>query len=171
MITAGLNDDPRPMISRLNDLLTKALEKHWRAAPSWTAQTDVVLITVACRLKGLQRWRTPVSDESDRPFFIWSHKNHTSFPSGILHSPLWRGLKSSNDVKMSFSVNTSMSLCFTWYWYLEWRLWLTFRPCHVTIGFFWNCFQDQVLKNKLRLSVEALKSLSGTKMWISRNIV
>ena len=29
MITAGLNDDPRPMISRLNDLLTKALEKHW----------------------------------------------------------------------------------------------------------------------------------------------
>lgn len=29
MITAGLNDDPRPMISRLNDLLTKAMEKHW----------------------------------------------------------------------------------------------------------------------------------------------
>lgn len=29
MIAAGLNDDPRPMISRLNDLLTKALEKHW----------------------------------------------------------------------------------------------------------------------------------------------
>uniref|UniRef100_A0A665V831 Histidine kinase/HSP90-like ATPase domain-containing protein n=1 Tax=Echeneis naucrates TaxID=173247 RepID=A0A665V831_ECHNA len=28
MITAGLNDDPRPMISRLNDLLTKALGKH-----------------------------------------------------------------------------------------------------------------------------------------------
>uniref|UniRef100_A0A8C4F0D2 TNF receptor associated protein 1 n=1 Tax=Dicentrarchus labrax TaxID=13489 RepID=A0A8C4F0D2_DICLA len=28
MITAGLNDDPRPMISRLNDLLSKALEKH-----------------------------------------------------------------------------------------------------------------------------------------------
>ncbi|TUZ41203.1 Heat shock protein 75 kDa, mitochondrial [Bagarius yarrelli] len=28
MITAGLNDDPRPMISRLNDLLTKAMEKH-----------------------------------------------------------------------------------------------------------------------------------------------
>ncbi|XP_069005213.1 heat shock protein 75 kDa, mitochondrial [Embiotoca jacksoni] len=28
MITAGLNDDPRPMVSRLNDLLTKALEKH-----------------------------------------------------------------------------------------------------------------------------------------------
>uniref|UniRef100_A0A3Q3GRC3 Heat shock protein 75 kDa, mitochondrial n=1 Tax=Labrus bergylta TaxID=56723 RepID=A0A3Q3GRC3_9LABR len=28
MITAGLNDDPRPMISRLNDLLAKALEKH-----------------------------------------------------------------------------------------------------------------------------------------------
>uniref|UniRef100_A0A8C6KFK3 TNF receptor-associated protein 1 n=1 Tax=Nothobranchius furzeri TaxID=105023 RepID=A0A8C6KFK3_NOTFU len=28
MITAGLNDDPRPMISRLNDLLCKALEKH-----------------------------------------------------------------------------------------------------------------------------------------------
>ncbi|XP_068605610.1 heat shock protein 75 kDa, mitochondrial [Brachionichthys hirsutus] len=28
MITAGLNDDPRPMISRLNDLLTKALERH-----------------------------------------------------------------------------------------------------------------------------------------------
>uniref|UniRef100_A0A8D3BLM1 TNF receptor associated protein 1 n=1 Tax=Scophthalmus maximus TaxID=52904 RepID=A0A8D3BLM1_SCOMX len=28
MITAGLNDDPRPMIARLNDLLTKALEKH-----------------------------------------------------------------------------------------------------------------------------------------------
>ncbi|XP_030263524.1 heat shock protein 75 kDa, mitochondrial [Sparus aurata] len=28
MITAGLNDDPRPMISRLNDLLTRALEKH-----------------------------------------------------------------------------------------------------------------------------------------------
>ncbi|KAM9783463.1 heat shock protein 75 kDa, mitochondrial isoform X2 [Syngnathus typhle] len=28
MITAGLNDDPRPMISRLNDLLTKALQKH-----------------------------------------------------------------------------------------------------------------------------------------------
>ncbi|XP_061555778.1 heat shock protein 75 kDa, mitochondrial [Phycodurus eques] len=28
MITAGLNDDPRPMISRLNDLLTKALAKY-----------------------------------------------------------------------------------------------------------------------------------------------
>ncbi|XP_023666551.1 heat shock protein 75 kDa, mitochondrial [Paramormyrops kingsleyae] len=28
MITAGLNDDPRPMISRLNDLLTKALEQR-----------------------------------------------------------------------------------------------------------------------------------------------
>ncbi|XP_061702696.1 heat shock protein 75 kDa, mitochondrial [Syngnathoides biaculeatus] len=28
MIAAGLNDDPRPMISRLNDLLTKALEKY-----------------------------------------------------------------------------------------------------------------------------------------------
>uniref|UniRef100_A0A3B3BTI1 TNF receptor-associated protein 1 n=1 Tax=Oryzias melastigma TaxID=30732 RepID=A0A3B3BTI1_ORYME len=28
MITAGLNDDPRPMIARLNDLLTRALEKH-----------------------------------------------------------------------------------------------------------------------------------------------
>ncbi|XP_028311909.1 heat shock protein 75 kDa, mitochondrial isoform X2 [Gouania willdenowi] len=28
MIAAGLNDDPRPMISRLTDLLTKALEKH-----------------------------------------------------------------------------------------------------------------------------------------------
>uniref|UniRef100_H3CNJ8 Heat shock protein 75 kDa, mitochondrial n=1 Tax=Tetraodon nigroviridis TaxID=99883 RepID=H3CNJ8_TETNG len=28
MIAAGLNDDPRPMISRLNHLLTKALEKH-----------------------------------------------------------------------------------------------------------------------------------------------
>ncbi|XP_063046289.1 heat shock protein 75 kDa, mitochondrial [Engraulis encrasicolus] len=28
MIAAGLNDDPRPMIARLNDLLTKALEKH-----------------------------------------------------------------------------------------------------------------------------------------------
>uniref|UniRef100_A0A8C4ETP3 TNF receptor associated protein 1 n=1 Tax=Dicentrarchus labrax TaxID=13489 RepID=A0A8C4ETP3_DICLA len=33
MITAGLNDDPRPMISRLNDLLSKALEK-WRTAVS-----------------------------------------------------------------------------------------------------------------------------------------
>lgn len=28
MIAAGLNDDPRPMIARLNELLTKALEKH-----------------------------------------------------------------------------------------------------------------------------------------------
>ncbi|XP_069502954.1 heat shock protein 75 kDa, mitochondrial isoform X1 [Ambystoma mexicanum] len=28
MITAGLNEDPRPMVSRLNELLTKALEKH-----------------------------------------------------------------------------------------------------------------------------------------------
>lgn len=28
MIAAGLNDDPRPMIARLNDLLSKALEKH-----------------------------------------------------------------------------------------------------------------------------------------------
>ncbi|XP_064172157.1 heat shock protein 75 kDa, mitochondrial [Anguilla rostrata] len=28
MIAAGLNDDPRPMISRLNDLLTRALDKH-----------------------------------------------------------------------------------------------------------------------------------------------
>lgn len=28
MIAAGLNDDPRPMISRLNELLTKAMEKH-----------------------------------------------------------------------------------------------------------------------------------------------
>lgn len=30
MIAAGLNDDPRPMISRLNELLARALEKHWR---------------------------------------------------------------------------------------------------------------------------------------------
>uniref|UniRef100_W5M4B9 TNF receptor-associated protein 1 n=1 Tax=Lepisosteus oculatus TaxID=7918 RepID=W5M4B9_LEPOC len=28
MIAAGLNDDPRPMIGRLNELLTRALEKH-----------------------------------------------------------------------------------------------------------------------------------------------
>ncbi|MBN3281781.1 TRAP1 protein, partial [Polyodon spathula] len=28
MIAAGLNDDPRPMIGRLNELLTKALQKH-----------------------------------------------------------------------------------------------------------------------------------------------
>ncbi|XP_052375475.1 heat shock protein 75 kDa, mitochondrial-like [Oncorhynchus keta] len=28
MIAAGLNDDPRPMIARLNNLLTRALEKH-----------------------------------------------------------------------------------------------------------------------------------------------
>jgi len=28
MIAAGLNDDPRPMIARLTDLLTRALEKH-----------------------------------------------------------------------------------------------------------------------------------------------
>ncbi|XP_041062760.1 heat shock protein 75 kDa, mitochondrial [Carcharodon carcharias] len=28
MIAAGLNDDPRPMVSRLNELLTKALENH-----------------------------------------------------------------------------------------------------------------------------------------------
>eukprot|EP00062_Callorhinchus_milii_P009014 gi/632952347/ref/XP_007891801.1/ PREDICTED: heat shock protein 75 kDa, mitochondrial isoform X2 [Callorhinchus milii] len=28
MIAAGLNDDPRPMVSRLNDLLTRALENH-----------------------------------------------------------------------------------------------------------------------------------------------
>ncbi|XP_073799487.1 heat shock protein 75 kDa, mitochondrial isoform X1 [Danio rerio] len=28
MIAAGLNEDPRPMISRLNQLLTRALEKH-----------------------------------------------------------------------------------------------------------------------------------------------
>ncbi|XP_059924432.1 heat shock protein 75 kDa, mitochondrial [Gadus macrocephalus] len=28
MIAAGLNDDPRPMIARLNDLLTRALDKH-----------------------------------------------------------------------------------------------------------------------------------------------
>ncbi|XP_075686573.1 heat shock protein 75 kDa, mitochondrial [Rhinoderma darwinii] len=28
MIAAGLNDDPRPMVSRLTELLTKALEKH-----------------------------------------------------------------------------------------------------------------------------------------------
>ncbi|XP_074866460.1 heat shock protein 75 kDa, mitochondrial [Carettochelys insculpta] len=28
MIAAGLNDDPRPMVSRLNELLTKALEKY-----------------------------------------------------------------------------------------------------------------------------------------------
>ncbi|PWA33845.1 hypothetical protein CCH79_00018726 [Gambusia affinis] len=28
MIAAGLNDDPRPMISRLNELLARALEKH-----------------------------------------------------------------------------------------------------------------------------------------------
>lgn len=37
MIAAGLNDDPRPMISRLNDLLTKALEKHWQ----WHADSDL----------------------------------------------------------------------------------------------------------------------------------
>lgn len=28
MIAAGLNDDPRPMVGRLNELLTKALQKH-----------------------------------------------------------------------------------------------------------------------------------------------
>ncbi|XP_072337497.1 heat shock protein 75 kDa, mitochondrial [Scyliorhinus torazame] len=28
MIAAGLNDDPRPMVSRLNELLTRALENH-----------------------------------------------------------------------------------------------------------------------------------------------
>ncbi|KAJ6656002.1 hypothetical protein lerEdw1_004587 [Lerista edwardsae] len=28
MIAAGLNDDPRPFVSRLNELLTRALEKH-----------------------------------------------------------------------------------------------------------------------------------------------
>ena len=28
MIAAGLVDDPRAMVSRLNDLLVKALEKH-----------------------------------------------------------------------------------------------------------------------------------------------
>ncbi|XP_061456145.1 heat shock protein 75 kDa, mitochondrial [Rhineura floridana] len=28
MIAAGLNDDPRPMVNRLNELLAKALEKH-----------------------------------------------------------------------------------------------------------------------------------------------
>ncbi|XP_039599211.1 heat shock protein 75 kDa, mitochondrial-like [Polypterus senegalus] len=28
MIAAGLNDDPRPMVGRLTQLLTKALEKH-----------------------------------------------------------------------------------------------------------------------------------------------
>ncbi|XP_063790869.1 heat shock protein 75 kDa, mitochondrial [Pseudophryne corroboree] len=28
MIAAGLNDDPRPMVGRLNELLTKALDKH-----------------------------------------------------------------------------------------------------------------------------------------------
>ncbi|XP_053551154.1 heat shock protein 75 kDa, mitochondrial [Bombina bombina] len=28
MIAAGLNDDPRPMVGRLNELLTKALERH-----------------------------------------------------------------------------------------------------------------------------------------------
>uniref|UniRef100_A0A8D2LQG3 Heat shock protein 75 kDa, mitochondrial n=1 Tax=Varanus komodoensis TaxID=61221 RepID=A0A8D2LQG3_VARKO len=28
MIAAGLNDDPRPMVNRLNDLLAKVLEKH-----------------------------------------------------------------------------------------------------------------------------------------------
>lgn len=28
MIAAGLNDDPRPTVGRLNELLTKALEKH-----------------------------------------------------------------------------------------------------------------------------------------------
>ena len=28
MITAGLIDDPRPMVGRLNQLLVKALERH-----------------------------------------------------------------------------------------------------------------------------------------------
>lgn len=28
MITAGLVDDPRPMVGRLNQLLVKALERH-----------------------------------------------------------------------------------------------------------------------------------------------
>lgn len=28
MIAAGLSEDPRPMVSRLTELLTKALEKH-----------------------------------------------------------------------------------------------------------------------------------------------
>lgn len=28
MIAAGLNEDPRPMVSRLNELLTKILEKN-----------------------------------------------------------------------------------------------------------------------------------------------
>lgn len=28
MIAAGLNDDPRPVVTRLNELLTRILEKH-----------------------------------------------------------------------------------------------------------------------------------------------
>lgn len=39
MIAAGLNEDPRPMISRLNKLLTQALDKHWSSrciSPRWT---------------------------------------------------------------------------------------------------------------------------------------
>lgn len=99
MITAGLNDDPRPMISRLNDLLTKALEKHWRL--SRTAQTDVVLTEGRCLMR-------------DTTLF---------FPHAITsHSPLWgphQGCKSS-DVKMNCwkLLCKHFWLCSLWFWYL-----------------------------------------------------
>ena len=62
MIAAGLNDDPRPMISRLNDLLTKALEKHWELdADMNSAVTDLALTTAdgPTKLENCRFWRAP----------------------------------------------------------------------------------------------------------------
>lgn len=59
MIAAGLNDDPRPMISRLNELLTKALEKHWPLPSPWFSLRTSLLLHQ-------QAWK-----RAPRSSFIW----------------------------------------------------------------------------------------------------
>lgn len=64
MITAGLNDDPRPMISRLNQLLTQALEKHWWVQPDGLVLPSLEPCVDAQRLRPLVLPRS------------WSHTKH-----------------------------------------------------------------------------------------------
>lgn len=67
MITAGLNEDPRPMISRLNQLLTQALEKHWSPAG---VQPDGLVLPLLEPCTDARRGRPLV------PVKTWSHTKH-----------------------------------------------------------------------------------------------
>lgn len=71
MIAAGLNDDPRPMVSRLNELLTKVLEKHWtqlntkikiRCGPSSSSsKTTLINSCNICLFVGTVVWNVEFS--------------------------------------------------------------------------------------------------------------